>query len=114
MHARVHAGTKPLREALISTSSEMIIAWTSFDAELYVSSHLVADSKKANSSHIAISMCDAVALFYAFPFDWPPCIASQVTFSPLVSKPVAIAACQKLVRRLKKEQSALFLLSPAK
>ena len=33
-------------------------------------------------------------------------------FSPLVSKPVAYAACHKLHRRLKKEQPALFQLSP--
>ena len=33
-------------------------------------------------------------------------------FSPLVSKPVAYAACHKLHRRLKKEQPSLFQLSP--
>jgi len=36
-----------------------------------------------------------------------------VAFSPLVSKPVAYAACHKLVRRLKKEQPNLFMLHPA-
>ena len=36
-----------------------------------------------------------------------------VAFSPLVSKPVAYAACHKLHRRLKKEQGGLFMLSPA-
>jgi hypothetical protein len=35
------------------------------------------------------------------------------TFSPLVSKPVAYAACHKLHRKLKKEQASLFMLSPA-
>ena len=35
-----------------------------------------------------------------------------VAFSPLVSKPVAYAACHKLHRRLKKEQPSLFALSP--
>lgn len=36
-----------------------------------------------------------------------------VAFSPLVSKPVAHAACQKLYRKLKKEQPQLFMLQPA-
>ena len=35
-----------------------------------------------------------------------------VAFSPLVSKPVAYAACHKLHRRLKKEQPSLFALNP--
>jgi len=36
-----------------------------------------------------------------------------VAFSPLVSKPVAHAACQKLYRKIKKEQPHLFMLQPA-
>ena len=37
-----------------------------------------------------------------------------VAFGPLVSKPVAIAACHKLLRRLKKDQPECFVLHPLK
>lgn len=35
-----------------------------------------------------------------------------VAFGPLVTKPVAIAACHTLLRFLRKEEKNLFLLSP--
>ena len=38
--------------------------------------------------------------------------ALYVAFSPLVSKPVAYAACHKLQRKLKKEQPQLFMMAP--
>ena len=72
-HTQVHAPAppaKPLREYVQTTGSEMVVAWTTSEAELYV------------------------------------------TFSPLVSKAVAVAACHKLQRRLKKDQASLFLLNP--
>lgn len=70
-HARVHANpSKPLREYVQLTESEMIIAWCASDYEFYAS------------------------------------------FSPLASKPVAYAACHKLLRKLKKETPNLFMLHP--
>ena len=36
VHARVHAGPKALKEYLVSTAMETIVAWTSSEAELYV------------------------------------------------------------------------------
>lgn len=98
-HARVHAAAKPYREYLHSSNSETVIAWTSSDAELYVS-----HARRVRSSFAHEGMSS------------PPRTAPspQVVFGPLVSKPVAIAACHKLLRRLKKEQSSLFLLTPVR
>ena len=36
VHARVHASSRPLREYLVTTDSETIVAWTNSEHELYV------------------------------------------------------------------------------
>ena len=53
-----------------------------------------------------------------FPVTLPACTLEcrlpmpRLAFGPLVTKPVAIAACHTLLRFLRKEEKNLFLLSP--